>query len=194
MIFSMDEKVTVLQWGIVISVSLGAAILDLRTRRIPNMLTLPFLAAGLIWAGSQNGMQGLGEAVAAGAVLATPFVLLFLFAGGGAGDAKLMAAIGAWLGLKQGMAALFCVAAVGIVLAIIKAVLKKRLKSVLTNVFVSIYTLLLFILSGGKRQFTEVKPRGLQNSGRPVDLTIPYGVAIFAGVCLAGVYVLLCQK
>jgi hypothetical protein len=72
--------------------------------------------------------------------------------------------------------------------------MKKRLKSVLTNVFISIYTFLLFILSGGKRQFTEIRPQGLQNPGQTVDLTIPYGVAIFAGVCLAGVYVLLCQK
>jgi len=190
----MDEKVTVLQWGVVISASLGAAVLDLRTRRIPNMLTLPFLAAGFIWAGWQGGVQGLGEAVAACAVLATPFVLLFLFAGGGAGDAKLMAAIGSWLGWKQGIAALFCVAAMGIVLAIIKAAMKKRLKSVLTNVFISIYTFLLFILSGGKRQFTEIRPQGLQNPGQTVDLTIPYGAAIFAGVCVAGAYVLLCKK
>ena len=194
MIFSMDENVTVLQWGVVISASLGAAILDLRTRRIPNMLTLPFLAAGFVQAGWHSGVQGLGEAVAACALLATPFVLLFLFAGGGAGDAKLMAAIGAWLGWKQGIAALFCVAAMGIVLALAKAVMKKRLKSVMANVFVSIYTFLLFIFSGGKRQFTEIRPNGLQKSGQQVDLTIPYGMAIFAGVCLAGVYVLLCRK
>ena len=140
MMFSdLDKVMRVLQWGVVISVSLVAAIWDLRTRRIPNLLTVPVLAAGLVWAGFTGGLSGLAESVAACLLLALPFVLLFLFVGGGAGDAKLMGAIGVWLGLSQGVTALFCVAAAGIILAVSKAIMTKRFKAVVTNVFVSVY-------------------------------------------------------
>ena len=92
---------TIFQWSVVIVASLAAAAFDLRTRHIPNILTGPLLLSGLIWSGWHGGLAGLGDAAAACAVLAVPFVFMFLFCNGGAGDAKLMAGIGAWLGLAQ---------------------------------------------------------------------------------------------
>jgi prepilin signal peptidase PulO-like enzyme (type II secretory pathway) len=85
------------QWGVVFGTSLAAAIFDLRSKRIPNALTIPLLVAGLVWATWIGGLSGLGNAAAACFLLALPYVFLFLFAKGGAGDAKLMGAIGAWL-------------------------------------------------------------------------------------------------
>ena len=185
------KNIIVIQWGVVIGASLIAAVSDLRARRIPNLLCGPLFAAGLIWAAWQGGVDGLGNAAAASVVLAVPFVILFIFAGGGAGDAKLMGAIGAWLGWKQGIIALLCVCIAGVVLALGKAAVKKRLKFVLANVCVSVYTFLVFVLSGRIKYCGESEPESLQKSSRSDDLTIPYGVAIFAGVCLAGGYVLL---
>jgi Flp pilus assembly protein protease CpaA len=182
-----------MEWGVVICASLAAAITDVRRRCIPNVLTLPLLAGGMVFAYLQGGMQGAGESIAACIALAAPFVLLFVFGGGGAGDAKLMGAIGAWLGWEQGIVVLFCVCAAGMVLALAKAALKRRLRFVLANVFVSVYTFLVFVLSGRIRQYTETEDESenLQKSSRSDELTMPYGVAIFAGVCLAGGYVLL---
>ena len=110
-----DTAAVLLQWGVVIGASLVAAAFDLQTRRIPNALTMPLLLAGLIRAIWLGRLLGLADAAAACFLLAMPFVLLFVFAGGGAGDAKLMGAIGAWLGLAQGMRVLLCVAAAGII-------------------------------------------------------------------------------
>jgi len=180
-----------MQWGVVICSSLAAAITDLRRKRIPNVLTMPLLAAGLIWSGWQGGVRGVGESVAACAALAAPFVLLFLFGGGGAGDAKLMGAIGAWLGLEQGIVVLFCVCAAGIVLGLAKAAMNKRLKFVLANVFVSVYTFIVLMLTGRKNTEAENRPTEPLNREKSDDLTMPYGVAIFAGVCLAAGYVFL---
>ena len=183
------ETTTALQWGVVIGASLAAAAFDLRTRRIPNAITLPLLVVGLLQAAWMTGLSGLADALGASVLLALPFVLMFLFAGGGAGDAKFMAAIGTWLGLKQGLIVLFCVAAAGIVLAVAKAVVRRKARLVMSNTFLSFYGLML----------TLTGYRTKQDGGSGVsldlscDMTIPYGVAIFAGVCAAGGFVLLWQ-
>jgi len=182
-----DERIAVFQWGVVIGASLVAAICDLRTRRIPNALTVPLLLVGLIKAAWFGGLSGLAEAVGACFLLALPYVLLFLFAKGGASDAKLMGAIGAWLGLAQGITVLLCVVTAGLVLAIATALAKKRLKSVLTSIFLSFYSFMLLLLGYRTMQHTADR----DDVDQRYDLTIPYGVAIFAGVCVAGGIVLI---
>lgn len=177
-----DERLAVFQWGVVIGASLIAAGCDLRTRRITNSLTFPLLVVGLIWAIWIGGLSSLAEAAGACILLALPYILLFIFAHGGAGDAKLMGAIGAWLGLKQGVIVLCCVATAGIVLALAKAIVQKQAKTVLTSVFVSMYTCVLSLAGSKTMQFTSNLTDRDQSNG----LDIPYGVAIFTGVCAGG--------
>jgi prepilin peptidase CpaA len=77
-----------------------ASLTDLRQRRIPNALTLPTIGLGLLLHLALFGLDGLRES-AQGAGLG--FVMLFgLFALGwmGAGDVKLMAAVGALQGVE----------------------------------------------------------------------------------------------
>jgi prepilin peptidase CpaA len=185
----MTAKVTALQWGVVIGASLAAAIIDLRTRRIPNIVTVPLLAAGFLYAALNDGLEGFVGAAAACVLLALPFVLMFLFAGGGAGDAKFMGAIGAWLGLPHGVIVLLSVGAVGIVLAIGKALAAGKLRAVLASTYLSFYSFVLSLMGYGA---TEAAIAEDQVNGR-VGLTVPYGVSIFLGVCAAGVFVLLWQ-
>jgi hypothetical protein len=59
--------------------------------------------------------------------------------------------------------------------------MKKRLKLVLTSVFVSIYGFILLLI--GQRKLPPVSD-GAENE-RPANLNLPYGVAIFGGVCAA---------
>jgi prepilin peptidase CpaA len=178
---------SLIQWGVVIGASLVAAFGDVRTRRIPNALTFPLLAAGLIWSGWFGGVSGFGEAVGACVLLGMPYVLLFVFAGGGAGDAKLMGAIGAWVGLSQGLIVLLCVAVAGGALALVKAASQKQLKVVLTNVMISFYTLMLCVTGGGKSSLAgDRRETGDEPSDR---VEMPYGVAIAVGVCIAATIV-----
>jgi Flp pilus assembly protein protease CpaA len=146
------------------------------------VLTFPLLLVGLIWAAWFGGLAGLAEAAGACALLALPYVLLFLFVGGGAGDAKLMGAIGAWLGLRQGLTVLACVAIVGGILAIAKAIARKQLKFVLTSVFVSFYGLILYLVTHRTMKLADEQIE-IRESG---ELDVPYGIAIFAGVCAGG--------
>ncbi|MHC4557960.1 MAG: A24 family peptidase, partial [Planctomycetota bacterium] len=153
---------------------------DVRTGRIPNSLTVPLLATGLIWSTWTGGLSGLATSAGVCILLGLPYVLMFLFAHGGAGDAKLMGAIGAWLGLTQAIIVLLCVASAGIVLSIVKAKTKKQLKIVLASVFVSVYNFLLSLII-----FKKMRPKiNLTDDNRSEDLDVPYGIAIFAGVCV----------
>lgn len=175
-----------LQWGAVLGASLAGAATDLTARRIPNLLTGPVLLAGLVWSAWAGGPAGLCEAVVASLVLAAPYVVLFLRAGGGAGDAKMMAAIGAWLGIVNGVVALAAIAVCGIVLAMACALARKRLHAVMDHVLAFVTGVICMVLSRGK---LKSKTPFLPNTG-PVQ-TVPYGVAIFVGAGVAAVGVLL---
>ena len=185
---NFDKTVVAIQWGIVIGVSLVAAVSDLRTRRIPNILTFPVLVSGLIWAGCMGGLAGIVNSIVACVWLALPFLLLFVFAGGGAGDAKLMGAVGVWLGFSEGTIVLLCVMAVGIILSLFKATINRKLKTVLTNVFISVYTFIVYVLSRRTKELVVSRTGFIVETDA---LTVPYGIAIFAGVCVAGSLILI---
>lgn len=93
--------------------TLSAAIWDLRTKRIPNKLTLPFFGAGLLY---QVAFHGLGTdafhpgLIGAAAAFAAGFGLLWILwmiGGGGGGDVKLMGALSVWIGFKATVIVLF---------------------------------------------------------------------------------------
>src|SRR5262245_32792718 len=74
-----------------------AAVIDVRTCRIPNALTLSAIVAALVY----HGLAGVWPATvsAVGLAVGTLIFLPFFALGGlGAGDVKLLGAIGAWLG------------------------------------------------------------------------------------------------
>src|SRR5208337_1772944 len=89
---------TLLLASLALLLAMWAGWLDWRLRRIPNWLTVPALGAGLAantlawgWLGTKAALEGAGLGLA----LLLPFVLL---RGLGAGDWKLMGALGAWVG------------------------------------------------------------------------------------------------
>lgn len=164
-------------WAVVLCMSLVAAVFDLAVRRIPNLLTGPMVLAGLAWSTWAGGLGGLAGAIVAGVLLLLPFALLFVFAHGGAGDAKLMAAVGVWLGLRSGMAALVAVMLAGLVLAVAFSLRHKRLSTVLSNVQFLFWS---WIAAAACRQRpTQGPPKDMQ--------TMPYGLAIFVGLCAAAI-------
>lgn len=174
------------QWGVVIGASVIAAGTDLAARRIPNWLTFPVVLGGLVFAGVQHGLSGLADAAAATVLLSLPYVLLFLFAHGGAGDAKLMGAIGAWLGLVNGLAVLGAVALAGVVLAAVYAVIRGRGRQVSVNLAGITQSLVVAVLTRTRPPINDSSP----STAEPM-LTMPYGLAICVGTCVAAIGVFL---
>lgn len=78
-----------------------ALVTDVRTLKIPNWLTVSAFAAGLVFhAATQEGWNRLTFALGGFAVGFGIMLLLWLIGGSGAGDVKLMGALGAWIGAK----------------------------------------------------------------------------------------------
>jgi prepilin peptidase CpaA len=179
-----EHQASIGQWAVVAAASLAAAICDVRSGRIPNILTGPLLLAGLGWALWVGGGTGLAVAAAGALLLALPYVILFAVAGGGAGDAKLMGAIGAWLGLVSGLVALLCVALAGAVVGMGLAAHKRRHGLVLGRVGWMVVALA-HLLRGQRNHTTRSFLSGEDMQA------MPYGVAIFAGVCIGAVMVFL---
>lgn len=103
-----------------------AAVIDLRTRRIPNALTGSLAVVGLGLAAMQLGTVGIGGAII-GFLLGFAFMLPGnVFGATGAGDVKLFAAAGALLGPSTTVRAFLFTAIAGGVLAMFVAVRRRR--------------------------------------------------------------------
>jgi prepilin peptidase CpaA len=80
------------------SIALAACVTDLRTRRIPNILTFGAASTAVVFHLVVHGVSGLFTALGGCAMGLLLFLPLHALRGLGAGDVKLLAALGAWLG------------------------------------------------------------------------------------------------
>jgi prepilin peptidase CpaA len=75
-----------------------AAIIDGLQLRVPNWLTFHFVAGGMAYACWAGGTQALLWSMAGASVGLLTLLPLYAIGGMGAGDVKLMAGLGAWMG------------------------------------------------------------------------------------------------
>jgi prepilin peptidase CpaA len=144
---------------------------DLKTRRIPQVLTLGGALAGLVFH-SLNGGASAGFASATGWALGIAiFFVPFALGGLGAGDVKLLGAIGAWLGPMNAIWVGLYAGAAGGILAIFVALTKGYLFQAVGNVGV----LLAYWRVNGVRPLPEIT---LEHSRGP---RLAYAVPILAG-------------
>ena len=159
-----------------ILLSLIAGYTDLRSRRIPNWLTVPGFAVGALastilggWSGLKDSMLGTGLAFA----LLLPFWLLRSL---GAGDLKFAAALGAYTGPGRLVDILIGSVFVAGVMALALVIYKRRLLETIKNIGHILVSLVTFRLPG-----SHVTIDG------PNALTIPKGVALALTVVVYGV-------
>jgi prepilin peptidase CpaA len=142
---------------------------DLRTRRIPNALTIPALVAALCVHGALGAGQGLFLSVCGAAVAGALVLPGYALRSTGAGDVKLLMAVGAILtfplALKAGLAALIAGGLLGLAVSVRAGRLRDTLRRTAA---------LGRWMFGRSAGMPEPKP---QSSGRH----IPFGVAIAVG-------------
>jgi prepilin peptidase CpaA len=90
-----------------------AGIIDGRQLRVPNWLTFHFVVGGLAYACWTEGREGLLWSLAGTGVGLITLLPLYAIGGMGAGDVKLMAGVGAWMGPATTLGAFVCSALVG---------------------------------------------------------------------------------
>jgi prepilin peptidase CpaA len=150
-----------------------AAFFDLRTRRIPNILTGPSILLGLVLHLVLGGWSQLGLAAAAAAIAGGIFLVFYLAGGMGAGDVKLMTAVACIAGYHSLFELLVATVLMGGVFAIILAILRGKLKETFRNIGA------LF----AHHRDAGLTPHPDLNLKNTHTLRLPYAIAIAAG-CL----------
>ncbi|HEY3972520.1 MAG TPA: prepilin peptidase [Candidatus Sulfotelmatobacter sp.] len=149
---------------------------DLRSRRIPNWLTVPGLVIGIVSNTALNGWSGLKTSLlgaAVGLALLLPFVLLRSL---GAGDWKLAGALGAFTGPGLLIDVLLGSVFVAGVMAVALIIYKRRMRQTLRNIGHILISLVTFRLPGSRVTLDN-----------PDSLKVPYGVALALSVVLYGI-------
>jgi prepilin peptidase CpaA len=159
-----------------VALALIAGWTDLRSRRIPNWLTVPGLVIGMVANTVLGGWSGLKTSLLGaliGLALLLPFVLLRSL---GAGDWKLAGALGSFAGPALLMDLLVGSVFVAGLMAVALIIYKGRVRQTLRNIGHILISLVTFRLPG-----TQVS---LDN---PESLKVPYGVALALTVVLYGI-------
>ena len=154
----------------IVAVGMGAAaVIDLRTRRIPNILTATLAAIGVGLAAAGVGRIDLGASLL-GCLLGLAFMMPgHVFGATGAGDVKLLAAAGALLGPTDTIYAFLYTAIAGGALALVVAVGRRRFSQTLASTG--------RLVSGSEQARTEVESASSDNR-------FAYAPAIAIGVVL----------
>ena len=146
---------------------------DVRYRRIPNVLVLATLVAGISINTGFSGVQGMISSLEGFALAFFPMLLMHIFGAMGAGDVKLFGAVGAVLGVSQVPLAFVVVVMLGAVLAVYTMLRAGTVVSTLHGVL----RIFVGVLPGWEMpRFTMAPDR---------KHTIPYGVAIMLGSLIA---------
>jgi prepilin peptidase CpaA len=163
-----------------------AAVTDVRARRIPNWLTLSVVLSGIAQSLTSWSLISPSQSILG---LGTGFALTFLMyiiGGRGAGDVKLTAGIGAWLG-PSAVLGVFVVAAL---VSLISSVVQSFFAGRLLALFRSAGLMLLMIVTsrgrrGGGRSLIE-DLRGWPSIGRPLPNGVSTAVATLMVVLWLG--------
>ena len=157
--------------GVVLGLAFVASVIDVRERRIPNWLTLGGAVAAFTYYGVTLGIPGLWTAAGGWLVGVAIFFAPFALGGLGAGDVKLVAALGAWLGWYDTVWLGLYTGVAGGLLALIASASTGYFRQALRNVSL----LLTHWRVVGLRPLPELTIH--QSSGPK----LAYGVAILAG-------------
>jgi prepilin peptidase CpaA len=148
---------------------------DIRSRRIPNWLVFPFLAAGIIVSTFVSGWSGLAHSILGVLLAAFLMGLLYVLGGMGMGDVKLCASVGAWIGPHQLVFALMFMGLAGGVMALGWAICGGFLKESLSGTSDLIFGF-------RKRGF---RPHDTLVLANPSTRKMPYAPAIAIGAILS---------
>jgi prepilin peptidase CpaA len=154
--------------------SLAGSVFDVKSRRIPNFVTFPSILLGLTLHLALGGLKQLLFSLAAGLICGSVFLMFYIAGGMGAGDVKLMAAVGCIAGMPYISYLLIFTALSGGAMAILLALSRGRLQQTISNVGMLA---------------THHSHHGLQahpdlNLSNSDTLRLPYGLAIFGGSLL----------
>lgn len=151
-------------------VLLIAAVSDSRFHKIPNWLTYPTMFVAIAYHTIMSGLAGFLFSLEGVGLGIAVLIVFYLMGGMGAGDVKLMGAVGGLLGPNGVFEAFLFTAIIGGIYSIALLILHGYLKETAKRLLMSLKT---FIFT---KQFIYITP--IENKKRP---KLCYGVAIALG-------------
>lgn len=161
---------------LLLAVTLTAAVTDLRTRRIPNWLTLTGILAGFAVNIALFKADGLATSLFGCGVASLVYVPLYLLKGNGAGDVKLMATVGSLVGPQQWLVLFVFTSLVGGVAALCVISLRGSHAFAFSNAGYIVGELLRFRLPHRSRPDLDIRATEA--------LTLPQAIPILIGTCV----------
>ncbi len=153
-----------------------ASWIDFSQKRVPNWLNLVLIVAGFIIQGVYFGSEGLATGGLGMLVGFGVLIVPWLMHGMGAGDVKLMAAIGVWLGPGLTFYAFALGAVIGAGTAMVMIVSTGRLRMACANMGIIVAK-----CSNPDTLFSEF---GSAKSFGATSQLLPYGVPLTAGTLI----------
>jgi prepilin peptidase CpaA len=160
---------------IALGLSAVAAGFDVRTRQIPNVITLGGALAAFVYATFVGGAHAFATSAGGWATGLALFLPFYLLRGMGAGDVKLIACIGSWIGPR----AVFDTALYAAIAGGVMAVIVGYASGYLTEALLNVRLLLTHWRASGPRPLDAVT---LDRSRGP---RLPYALPILAGALVA---------
>jgi len=151
-----------------------AAIHDIEFHKIPNWLTYPTMMIGIVGHTWTNGLEGLLFSVSGVGVGVAVLIIPYLLGGMGAGDTKLMGAVGSLLGPRAAFVAFIFTGLIGGIYALVILARYGNLKSTFKR-----YGIIL------KTFFFTQKLIYIPPSREEMKPKLCYGVAIAVGTLLS---------
>jgi prepilin peptidase CpaA len=159
---------------VVIVLVLLAAVIDWRTRRIPNLLTLGGAMAGFALQATFYGIEGIQNALSGWAIGSVLFIPGYALRQTGAGDVKLMGATGTFLGPATALLASLCSILVGMIASLALVLYSKG-----TGPWKRYSNMIRGLFTTGKVVCVAPQP------GEVLARSFPYAPAIAAGTLFA---------
>lgn len=165
----------IVHWDIALvsAVLIFAAYIDGKQLKVPNWITFPMVLTGLLYHSVANGWSGFNASlmgVGCGLLCLLP---LYSIGGMGAGDVKLMAGIGAWLGVTTTWNSFLATVVVGAVMAVVMVVWSGRIQHHVTQFMHIAFEIV--TIRDPKKLFVIAKDR------KPTMFLLPYGIPICIG-------------
>lgn len=105
---------------------LVCAVFDLKFRKIPNYITVPFLVVGIIYTFINFGIKGVGNSLLNVLIVILIFFYGFIKSYMGAGDIKVLLALAFWLDTVNMILFIFMTLIVGAVISVYKMVVNVK--------------------------------------------------------------------